>query len=409
VTAVWPRSPSAEAGWKPDDRIIAVEGEPVESQTDLRYRIASHYAGDELEVTIRRGDGEAAKELKTTVTLSGELPAYQHAFLGILPNRAPVDNGDNESDDEAEDSKPAGVAVRAVWPGSPADRAGIKAGDRIKRLGGESVHTIGEAVAQLNAKSPEDELAVQLSRNDEELEFDVSLAELPTKILSSSDFPAATDEPAVGDGGDVKLEELKLPEMPQLARYFDPGADGPPRGLLIWLGSGGEDAAQALAESWQRACRRDRLILLIPEPADAAGWSRDDLEYLARLLQTAIRRFDADPRRIVIAGEGKGGQLAYAFAFGARKFVRGVVAIDSPLPRTLELPENSPNERLAVLSIESPDTPLAVLMRQDRQKLADAGYPATQVTRRGEADGSTTLDSATRAKIARWIDGLDRL
>jgi serine protease Do len=417
LTAVWPRSPAASAGWKPKDRIIAVEGEPVDSQTDLRFHIATRYAGDKLNVAIRRGDGDDAKELETTVTLADDLPAYQHAFLGVLPERPTAEaelSGDQAGDEakkeksDDEDTEPSGVLVRAVWPQSPADRAGLKPGDRITHLGAERIQTIGEAIAQLNAKSSDEQLAVKLLRGDEELELDVELGELPTEILSDSVLSSNNDASDADDDENLKLEELKLPEMPQTARYLKPTEDGSQPGLLVWLGASGEDAARELADSWQRACRRDRLVLLIPEPADAAGWSRDDLEYLARLLQTAVRRFKVDPRRIVVAGEGKGGQLAYALGFGARKLVRGIVTVDSPLPRTLELPDNSPNERLAILTVESPDTPLAVLMRQDRQKLIEAGYPTTQVSRRGEADLPTPLDATTRAKIARWIDGLDR-
>jgi poly(3-hydroxybutyrate) depolymerase len=196
--------------------------------------------------------------------------------------------------------------------------------------------------------------------------------------------------------------------MKQTARYLEPSTDGAPIGLLLWLGDGKNESAEALAEAWQRPVRRDGLILLIAEPGDAAGWSTDHMEYLVRLLQTAMARFDLDPRRIIVAGEGKGGQLAYAFAFAARKFIRGVAAIDSPLPRTLELPDNNPNERLAVLSVQTQNTPLSLLIRQDLKKMEEAGYPATQIVRQSEADRPAMLDSSTRAKIARWIDGLDR-
>jgi poly(3-hydroxybutyrate) depolymerase len=147
----------------------------------------------------------------------------------------------------------------------------------------------------------------------------------------------------------------------------------------------------------------------MPEPADAAGWTNDDLEYLARLLQTALGRFNVDPRRIVIAGEGKAGQLAYALSFQGRRLIRGVAVVDSPLPRTLELPENTANERLAVLSVETQNTPLSLLIRQDLQKIQKAGYPAAQIVRRGEASRESALDATTRGTIARWIDGLDRL
>jgi hypothetical protein len=64
---------------------------------------------------------------------------------------------------------------------------------------------------------------------------------------------------------------------------------------------------------------------------------------------------------------------------------------------------------LAVLSIESPETPLSQLMREDRRKLKDKGYPATQVLQSGDGGEKSPLNSATRAKAARWIDGLDRI
>jgi poly(3-hydroxybutyrate) depolymerase len=195
--------------------------------------------------------------------------------------------------------------------------------------------------------------------------------------------------------------------MPQTARYYRPAGEQPV-GLLVWLGDGKEATDQALAAAWRQACDRDRLALVLPAPADAKGWSSDDADYLGRLLVASAARLSADPRRIVLAGEGKAGQLAYAVGLEARKMVRGIAVIDSPLPRTLELPQNSPGQRLAVLSVETQNAPLALLIHQDLTKLADAGFPASQVVRREPTVADGPLDATTRATIARWIDGLDR-
>jgi serine protease Do len=433
VSSVRPRSPVAAAGWQPKDRIVAVNGVKVASQTDLRFQVLPHYAGDTLKVTLRRGKGKTAKELETEVTLVDKLPTFRHAFLGVLPERnasiadaANVDAGEEQESDEKgeedehaeadqEKSKPAesatgGVVIRAVWPGSPAEKAKLQPGDHIVQLGEEKIATLAQALSTLNAKNPGDELAVTIERGDEKIEHKVKLAELPVEPLSASDYPDHDNqsEPAA-DAGELKLEELKLLEMKQTARYYQPADDKRPLGLLVWLSDGKEATAKALADAWQVACRRDGLVLLMPEPADAAGWTNDDLEYLARLLQTALGRFNVDPRRIVIAGEGKAGQLAYALSFQGRRLIRGVAVVDSPLPRTLELPENTANERLAVLSVETQNTPLSLLIRQDLQKIQKAGYPAAQIVRRGEASRESALDATTRGTIARWIDGLDRL
>jgi serine protease Do len=431
VANVWPRSPAAVAGWKTGDRIVAINGVKIDTQTALRFQTTPHYAGDKLAVTIRRGSGDAAKEIETEVTLAEKLPPFLHPFLGVLPVRTatiaddpkdhagdaakPADDAEEEtkpSDEKAKpDEKIDGLAIRAVWPGSPADKAGLRAGDRIIRLGKKKIGDLDAAMGELNAKTPGDELQLVAKREDEELKLDVELAALPENVLDAADLNAGDDKDAVdlSDLGDPKLQTLKLPEMSQTARYLQPPANGPAPGLLIWLGDGKPETAEAMAADWQRTCVRDRLVLLMPEPADAGGWTNDDLEYLARLLQTAGGRWRIDPRRIVVAGEGKGGQLAYALALRGRKLIRGVAVVDSPLPRTLEVTDNNPNERLAVLSVETQNTPLSLLIRKDLEKFDVAGYPVTQIVRRGEESRSATLDGATRAKIGRWIDGLDRL
>lgn len=422
ITNVWPRSPAALAGWKADDRIVAVDGVKVNSQTDLRFQTTPRYAGDKLAVTIRRGAGDDAKVIETEVTLASKLPPYMHSFLGVLPVRTVSANSDAKAaaadnakegevaDDDEQGKPPAGLPIRTVWPDSPADKAGLRAGDRIVRIGEKSIASLADGLAELNSKSPDDEVTIVAKRGDEELHFDVTLAELPNAVLETSDLRHGDEQPAdLSALGDPQLRELKLPEMPQTARYLQPPGEGPVPGLLIWLGDGKKESPEAVAAAWQRTCARDRLVLLMPEPADAAGWTNDDLEYLARLVQTAGSRWRIDPQRVVVAGEGRGGQLAYALAIHGRKLIRGVAVVDSPLPRTLAVPENNPNERLAIFSVETQNTPLSLLIRKDLKKLAEAGYPVTQITRRGDQNPADALDAATRGKLGRWIDGLDRL
>lgn len=404
ITAIWPHSPAAEAGWEVGDVIVAVNGRPVDSQTQLRFQVNPRYAGDVLDVTVRRGAGDAAKEIEAKVTLAAELESFRHAFLGVLPVR----RGGEQKDDES------GVIVRTVWPGSPAAKAGLEPGDRITQLGEKNVESLDDAFAAVNAKTPGDELSITARRGDETLELSSELAPLPTNVLSSADFPLpkeGVDAEAAGErpAAAPELAELKLPEQAQSARYLAPPGEGPPPGLLLWLGAGSDEATKQLAADWREACLRDRIVLVMPAPADQRGWTSDDLEYLAQLLPTAIRRFGVDPRRVVIAGEGKAGQVAYTFAFKARKWIRGVAVVDSPLPRTLTLPQNSPSQRLAVFSVETENNSLTQLIHRDLAKLEQASYPPSQVVRRASAgEKPDQLDGMTRDALARWIDGLDR-
>ena len=108
-----------------------------------------------------------------------------------------------------------------------------------------------------------------------------------------------------------------------------------------------------------------------------------------------------------MGGESKAGQLAYLLAFKAKRLLRGACVVDAPLPRTLELPANVPGERLNVLSIETQNASLTLLIAQDVAKLRGAGYPVAQWRRKADNHGETRLDDASRDTIARWLDGLD--
>jgi hypothetical protein len=333
----------------------------------------------------------------------------------VATGKSESDGDDDEQSDESPGVPAPGLLIRTTWPSSPAAKLGLQRGDRITKLADKEIKSIDDALAALAASNPGDELKVTATRGDEKLELTATLTELPTEVLPSDALPPAIDdvEPNNDAGGDEanagppKLESLKLADMPQAASYYRPAGDEPV-GLLVWLGNGEKTSNEALTAVWKAVCDRDGLALILPAPADAKGWSSDDAEYLARLLVASAARLGADPRRIVLAGEGKAGQLAYAIGLRARKLVRGIAVIDSPLPRVLELPQNSPAQRLAVLSVETQNAPLTLLIHQDLKKLADAGFPASQVVRRDPPAAGDRLDATTRATIARWIDGLDR-
>jgi len=100
------RSPAREAGIKPGDRILAINGHRVETDQELKIELL-RYPNSEVEILVRRGDEEL-----TFQVLTEPLPRY---VLGIAA---------------------ATTTIEAVQPGAMADRAGLKAGDTIVQVNG---------------------------------------------------------------------------------------------------------------------------------------------------------------------------------------------------------------------------------------------------------------------------------
>ena len=371
IVTIWPASPAAEAEWQPDDTIVAVNGNAVETQTQLQFFLKPRYAGETLTVSLRRGTGKTAEEFDTEITLTDQLAPYRHAFLGILP----VTTAESE-----------GIKVRAVWPDSPAAAAGILNNDLVTKIGDHFVTSLPMAWAAMQNMQPAETIQISLMRGEQELSLQAKLSKLPETILSEEYFtvPTAdnTEQEAAISSEPLEPQLLKLPEFSQEAFYLEPKTSQ--RGLLIWLGSGKADEEGALFDAWQEICQHSGITLLVARPGSEAGWQSEDLEYLEQLSKLAIARFRPSPRQTVMGGHGKGGQLAYALAIKQRRAIGGIIADNAPLPRTLKLPENSPSGLLAVLSILPHNSTFATLVKHDTQQLREAGYPVSQLEARGK-------------------------
>lgn len=56
VSMAWPDTPASEAGFAPGDRILDLDGEPVDSVAQLRARLARLEWGDRVDLRVVRGD-----------------------------------------------------------------------------------------------------------------------------------------------------------------------------------------------------------------------------------------------------------------------------------------------------------------------------------------------------------------
>ena len=110
---VSPKSSSAKAGLRRGDLILEINHKPVVNQAQMLTILRQLYEGDKVSLKIRRGKKEIFFD---SLVLNSSQNAFESGFLGVLLIR----------DDPA-----VGVEIRYVYPGSPAEKAGLKPGDRI--------------------------------------------------------------------------------------------------------------------------------------------------------------------------------------------------------------------------------------------------------------------------------------
>jgi S1-C subfamily serine protease len=73
-----------------------------------------------------------------------------------------------------------GAQVASVSSGSPADDAGLEAGDVVTAIDGKAVSSADELAAAINAKVPGDKLALAVRRGAERSTVEVTLGTRPT-------------------------------------------------------------------------------------------------------------------------------------------------------------------------------------------------------------------------------------
>jgi len=139
ITGIVADSPAAEAGLRAQDRILTLEGAPVSSFEEFRSKLRGMGPGSWVEFTVER-DGE---EMDFDAKLSGPPDTsggirLRIGWIGIdaidLPGKLRVHFGAPAQ---------AGVMVSDVVTGSPAESAGLRVGDVVYDVNGNSMKSAG--------------------------------------------------------------------------------------------------------------------------------------------------------------------------------------------------------------------------------------------------------------------------
>jgi membrane-associated protease RseP (regulator of RpoE activity) len=211
-----PDSPAAKAGLKENDVVTEINGQRVEGAAQFRRMIHEIPAGRSIQLSVWR-DGRT----QTISATLGKSQERQHAMKMVAPTpgtfafRMPevpeipsmewngnmlFGGGQPRLGIDAEDlsgqlgtffgaPEGEGILVRDVNSGSPAEKAGVKAGDVITALNGERIRTVGELREKLSAKRADKERTVKLGilRNKSEMSLRVELpvtAERSKRLIS---------------------------------------------------------------------------------------------------------------------------------------------------------------------------------------------------------------------------------
>jgi serine protease Do len=200
-----PDSPAAKAGLKENDVVTEINGQRVEGAAQFRRMIHEIPAERSVQLTVWRD----ARAQTLSVTL-GKAEDHHNAWMKTAPGtfafrvpeipdtieipnlpqtdwdgvlfpgmrpRLGIDaedlNGQLGSFFGAPDGE--GVLVREVNPGSPAEKAGVKAGDVITKIDDERIRSVGDLHEKLAAKHDDKTVRLGVLRNKSEMNLTVEL------------------------------------------------------------------------------------------------------------------------------------------------------------------------------------------------------------------------------------------
>ena len=354
-------SPAWNAGLRPDDVIIEIEGQPVQRIAQVMMVIRSRLEGERVALKVKRDD----QIIPVDFELTGQLKSYEQPFLGILPQR------DGQ----------AGVRVRHIWKDSAASTAGLQVRDRIVSLNGKPVSTAMELKDMVSRLQPDEEVQLSLVRG-KAAETKVSLKltsilntipeELPTAAIPQPEQDAVAKDTKLGRFTETLLgyDQQLWAIVPDL---YNPGYS---YGLVVFLHPQGDTMEATLVQEWKSLCEQRGLILLAPKARNIeSGFVQNEGDFVRDAVVAFQGRYNIDPARIVIHSYGNGGRFAAGVAFKYRALFRGILLAGAPLP--VRPPENQPDLSLQFHFMCGGVDPALAFTRLSLASLQSLKFPVT--------------------------------
>jgi serine protease Do len=221
--------PACKAGLKENDVIVGLNGSKVESPEQLGNMIHATQPGKTVTVTVVRS-GET-KDLKVTLGRWPQVTTHGQAFLaggprfagpvvapGVVPDiEIPsfaalssrhglmVESLCPQLADFFNVPAGTGVMVRSVEKGSPADAAGLKAGDVIVRLNNETIHDLADWQRVLRVRASQVSITVVREKHEQTVVMHLPQPADSSKVLGENWGDVEEQMQALGH----EMEELR--------------------------------------------------------------------------------------------------------------------------------------------------------------------------------------------------------
>ena len=156
IVSIAANSPAANLGLRAGDVILGLDGMAVQSGAALRSALATRKPGDRVELTMSR---EGAKS-NLIVTLATGPNGAGSLGVGLAL---------------------AGAVVVQVQAGSPAERAGLRVGDRIEAVNDRTIQDGDDLIRMMQVLAPGTDAVLTVVRNDTRFEQRVTIGKLPQK------------------------------------------------------------------------------------------------------------------------------------------------------------------------------------------------------------------------------------
>lgn len=429
--------PADIAGIRKGDRLVTVNGRPLERISILEEAIASRYAGDSVSIDIIRGE----ETLSLKVELAEELPVPELGELGFLhvrvkgagdeasgangpniadllkglpgaPNLGPLNPGRpllKKSDDKQQEKKPeksgTGSVSVAVLEGGAAAAAGLPVQVDLIKIGESKIGSTADLFQATSGLNVGDAISIEyrLPDSGEVLKADLKVQKSPTQI---TEFSASVLEAVSMIGGaellrqakmktgaddsdakSAKVEDVEKPQVDGIQRrelkfdergraivFSSSKPSGVLPGVVVLLSANGIPEEQILGQ-WKSWLESHHLILAIPINPDSTALTADDVPLITTTLNGVSSGGRADLRRVVVVADRDQSRLALTTVFGGPSPIRGIAMTSGWFSKN-DVAGLEGNGH-SVLFLESPKNNQSKLLQEkSREELQKLGFAA---------------------------------